>query len=158
MNSNDSEVARRLMEAFMKFNRLHWHRGSVGGLKHGELAVLYCIKRKAASDGSGIKVSEISNMLKVTSPTITQLLKTLETKEFIERGIDKEDRRAVPVRLTDKGEKAIRKATDAIITSFDGLVEYLGEEDSNRLAWLLSKVFIYFDEMRSRDSLLSDWR
>jgi len=151
-NSNGSGVARRLMEVFLQFRRLHWRHSPTAGLRHSELAVLYCIKRKAASDAPGIKVSEISNFLKVASPTITQLLNSLETKGLIERGVDKEDRRAVPIRLTDEGEIAVKKATDAAFAYYEGLAEYLGEEDSNRLAGLLSKVFIYVNETRRRNS------
>jgi len=158
MSSNDSGVARRLMEAFLQFKRLHWHQSPIAGLRHSELTVLYCIKRKAASDGPGIKVSEISNILKVASPTITQLINSLETKGLIERGVDKEDRRAVPITLTDEGEIAVKKATDAGLAYYEGLAEYLGEEDSNKLAGLLSKVFIYVNETRRRNSQLSDWR
>ena len=152
MNSNDHGVYQRLMEAFLQFDKLHWHHSSIAGLRHSELTVLYCIKRKAAADGPGIKVSEISKILKVTSPTITQFIKNLETKGVVERGIDKKDRRAVPIRLTDKGEITVKKAMDAIFASFDGLVEYLGEEDSSRLIVLLAKVFSYFDEMNRRNS------
>ncbi len=93
-----------------------------------------------------IKVSEISKQLDVTSPTITQLLKGLEANGLIERHIDPIDRRAVVVKLTRKGEMVAQQAADAFFASMHGLLEYLGEEQSNQLVDLLSKVLRYFEE------------
>ncbi|MCK4259441.1 MAG: MarR family transcriptional regulator [Halanaerobiales bacterium] len=148
MDANKSRTAQNLMEVFSRFKRLHWNRTPKIGLKHSELMVLHCLKQKVASDSSGIMVSELSNILKVTAPTVTQLIKGLETNGYVERSRDQNDRRVVRIKLTDKGESVIRGAMDAFYDSFEGLVEYLGEEKSNELAELLSKVFNYFDEMK----------
>jgi DNA-binding MarR family transcriptional regulator len=93
-----------------------------------------------------MKVSEISKRLQVTSPTVTQLLKGLEMHGLIERHIDPVDRRAVGVKLTREGEKVAQQAADAFTASMRGLIEYLGEEQSNQLVELLSKAFRYFSE------------
>jgi DNA-binding MarR family transcriptional regulator len=98
-------------------------------------------------------VSEISKQLGVTSPTITQLLKGLEAHGLIERHIDTIDRRAVGIKLTAKGVMVAQQASDAFFASIKGLVEYLGEEQSDQLAELLSKVFRYFSE---RDLTVTD--
>ena len=82
----------------------------------------------------------------MTSPTITQLLKGLEAHGLIERHIDAIDRRAVGIKLTAKGAMVAQQAADAFVASIKGLVEYLGEEQSDQLAELLSKVFRYFSE------------
>jgi DNA-binding MarR family transcriptional regulator len=95
---------------------------------------------------SPIKVSEISKQLQVTSPTITQLLKGLEANGFVERRIDPNDRRAVGIILTEKGEMVTKQAADTFFTTLQGLIEFLGEEQSDELAELLSKVFRYFNE------------
>lgn len=65
--------------------------------------------------------------------------------------MDKEDRRAVRVKLTEKGEGTIEKASNVIFDAYNGLVEYLGEEKSNELAELLSQTFTYFSEMRKEN-------
>lgn len=148
MGGNKSGSAQKLMEVFLRFNRLNRNHSPVVGLRPSELHVLYCIRRKTASDDSGIKVSEISSILNVASPTVTQLVTSLETKGFVERGVDKEDRRAVRIKLTEEGEIIIKKASDDFFKSFNGLVEFLGEDKSRELTELLSKVFVYFDEMR----------
>ncbi len=153
MNDNVSGISRRLMDSFLQFERVQWRQRSLVGLKHSELLILYTIKCKAAPDGPGIKVSELSELLRVTSPTVTQFVKNLESRGFIERGRDHRDRRACPIKLTEKGEATIEKALYHVLKSFDGLVEYLGKEDSSHLILLLGKVSGFFDEMKRQSPL-----
>ena len=130
----------------MQFNKVEWHQRSIAGCTLSEIRVLFCIRKSTKPDTSEMKVSEISKLLHVTSPTITQLLKGLEANGLVTRHIDPTDRRAVGIALTEKGEMVTQQAADAFSASFEGLVEYLGEEQSYQLAELLSQVFRYFKE------------
>lgn len=142
-------LAQKLMRCFMQFNKAMWHQRTLAGCKPSEIRVLFCVQRSAKPGTGEIKVSEISKLLQVTSPTVTQLLKGLEKNSLIERRIDPVDRRAVGIRLTEKGEAVTRQAMEAIATSLQGLIEYLGEEESSQLVELLSKVFRYFSEQEA---------
>jgi DNA-binding MarR family transcriptional regulator len=142
--NNQDPAARKLMEAFTQFHRLKWRKSPVAGLKRSEIAVLFNIKKTLKTESPGIKVSDISSALQVAAPTITQLINSLEADGFVERTMDKEDRRAVRVNITVKGEAAIDKASKTFYKSFNGLVRHLGEVKSNQLAELLSEVFVYF--------------
>ncbi|MHB8599452.1 MAG: MarR family winged helix-turn-helix transcriptional regulator [Ktedonobacteraceae bacterium] len=136
----------KLFRALSLFKRLSWHEHSIGGCKPSEIRVLFCIKRNMNQQISEMKVSEISKQLHVTSPTITQLLNSLEANGLIERHIDGMDRRVVGVTLTEKGEMITQRATEAMTGAMGELITYLGEEQSDQLADLLFKVFRYFDE------------
>lgn len=94
-------------------------------------------------------MSEISKHLQVTSPTATQLINELEGKGLVERQVDPTDRRAVLIRLTKQGEAVQQEAEDAFLSSFQGLVAYLGEEESLQLSKLLSKATRYFHEQKN---------
>ncbi len=139
-------TAQRLLNAFMQFGKVGWHQHTVAGCKPSEIRVLFCVKKGKRSDTPEMKVSEISKLLHVTSPTITQLIKGLEANGLIERNIDPHDRRAVGIKLTEKGEMVTQRAAETFATSLNGLIEYLGEEQSNQLAELLLKVTCYYDE------------
>jgi len=141
-----NSTAQKLFRAFMQFGKAQWHQRSIAGCTPGEIRVLFCIRRGVKPDAPDIKVSEISKLLHVTSPTVTQLLKGLEANALVERHIDPADRRAVGIVLTKKGELVTVQATDAFSSSLQGLVEYLGEEQSNQLAELLSRVIRYYSE------------
>lgn len=151
MNKDIKPTTLKLMRAFRAFHKSGWQERSISGCKPSEIRVLFCVKHGAKSGASAMKVSEISKLLRVTSPTVTQLLKGLESNGFIERHVDLLDRRAVEIKLSEKGETFTQQAMAAFTSSMDGLVEYLGEEQSNQLAELLAKAFRYFDEREVRD-------
>src|SRR5206468_1039443 len=98
------------------------------------MMVLFAIKGAIPADGSGLRVSEISSLLEVAAPTMTQQLNDLETRGFVVRRGDPADRRAVRITLTGKGLEALKSAHDAFLASYTGLVEYLGDDDSKELA------------------------
>lgn len=136
----------KLFRAMTLFKRLSWHEHSIAGCKPSEIRVLFCIKRNMNQHISEMKVSEISKQLHVTSPTITQLLNSLEANGLIERRVDAIDRRVVGVTPTKKGEMVTQRATEAMSGAMGELIAYLGEEQSDQLADLLFKVFRYFEE------------
>jgi DNA-binding MarR family transcriptional regulator len=138
MDRDINPTTLKLMQAFRELYKSTWHDRPVAGCKPSEIRVLFCIRH------GKMKVSEISKLLHVTSPSVTQLLKGLEANGLIERHIDPVDRRAVGVKLTEQGETLIKQSTRAFTQSMDGLVEHLGEEESQQLAELLSKALRYF--------------
>jgi DNA-binding MarR family transcriptional regulator len=146
VHENTSPAVAKLLRAFMQFKRLKWHQHLMAGCTHGEVKVLFCISHGKKHDATDMKVSEISRLLHVTPPTVTQMLNGLEAQGLIERHVDQIDRRAVGVTLTEKGQKVTQEAMEAYTASIIELTEYLGEERSNQLAELLSIVFGYFQE------------
>ncbi|TCP20350.1 DNA-binding MarR family transcriptional regulator [Scopulibacillus darangshiensis] len=148
MGDHENNTVRRLLQAFMTFRKAAWKPSPVAGCKMSGLMVLFVIKKGTTPDKIGMKASEISRILKVTSPTVTQMIKNLEASGLVERRTNPEDRRETAIRLTEKGEKVRKKMEVKVMASFKGLVDYLGEEESNHLTDLLTKVYDYFD---SRD-------
>jgi DNA-binding MarR family transcriptional regulator len=133
----------KLFRALMQFKRLGWHQHSIAGCTPSEIRVLICVKRGGSPL---VTVSEISKHLSVTPPSITQILNTLEARGLIERHMDTTDRRMIVVNLTEQGEQVTEQADEAFSATMKGLINYLGEQQSNQLADLLFKVFHYFAE------------
>jgi DNA-binding MarR family transcriptional regulator len=182
MNSTVEETtAQKLARAVMQFSKSFglFHKDELQrhftACTRGEIGVLVIIKGGARSEARtlrmaergelvsvseseapSMKVSEISKLMHVTSPTITQMLKGLEANGLVERHIDPNDRRAVRIALTEQGEAVARRAEEIYRDSFSGLVEYLGEEESNQLAELLLKAHCYFGE-RETTVYRSQW-
>lgn len=146
MDYKDEKTSLQILNVLRQFHRHTAKQSPVSGLKQSEFRVLHCIQKRSKLAANGIKVSDISTALDVSSPTITQSINTLEANGYVERTVDKQDRRAVRVKLTNKGEQAIEKAVVTMVNFFDGLVEHLGQEESNELIELLTKVLVYFDE------------
>lgn len=179
--AEETTTAQRLARSMMQFNKAVGMFNKDELQRHftactrGEIGVLFIIRGGAKSDArtlkieeSGqlvqvtsseartMKVSEISKLMHVTSPTVTQMLKGLESNGLVERHIDPTDRRAVRIALTERGEEVAQRAEKIFQSSFQGLAEYLGEEQSNQLVELLSKAYRYFNE-RGDSAHHSQW-
>lgn len=118
------------------------HRGAFGH-KPGEIMVLHLIHCGAKDGSPGLMVSEISGKLNVTSPTVTQHIRSLEAQGLVERRYDRGDRRVVRVRPTEKGSRYIQRVNEARLKLFVGLVKHLGEEESLRFIETMRKVSDY---------------
>jgi DNA-binding MarR family transcriptional regulator len=147
--STDAAIARKLIGAFMQFGRVEWHQRSIMGYKPSEIRVLFCIMKGDRAGSGEITVSEISKRLRVTSPTVTQLIKGLEAEGLIERAANPADRRVVDIKLTEKGVMVTQQARHNFLESIKGLIEYLGEEQSDQFAELLLKASHYYKTQAS---------
>ena len=149
MERNKNTIEHRLLKAFLQFEKADWHQKTFEGYKPSEIKLLFIIKRLSSEQNFEVKASEISDRLHVTRPTVTQLIKGLEAKGLIERNINPQDRRSVGIKLTKQGEQIRQRAFQIFTDTFQGLTEFLGEEQSHVLADLLDQVFIYFTERHS---------
>jgi DNA-binding MarR family transcriptional regulator len=137
-------TARKLLDVLVRFRRHGWQQEALGGLTRGEVGTLFHIWKAGEGDEAGAKVSDISSLMNVAPPSVTQQLNSLEKQGYIERKMDKEDRRVVRVSLTSAGQNMLKQASDDFLTSITGLVNYLGEQDSLLLADLLARMSNYF--------------
>jgi DNA-binding MarR family transcriptional regulator len=145
----ESETAQKLMKAFQQFRKTGWHEKKIAGFNPSEFRVLALLQR-ANMNNSEMKVSEISQKLNVTPPTVTQIINGLEKDGFIERTIHPEDRRAVKISLTEEGLQATEQARQTFANTFLGLIDYLGEAESLQLAESLFKVHDYFNQLENQ--------
>lgn len=143
------------MGAFQQFSRLNWQKTTMFGLKPSEIRVLITIRMSKKRTGKDtLTVSEVSRLLRVTSPTITQMVNSLLSQGFVMRTSDTQDRRISVIQLTEKGEQFADKAVARIRDTFKGMIDYLGEEKSELLIELLNGVHTYFEQLNDQpDSL-----
>lgn len=137
----------QLSDTFERFSRTERKKQPLLKLKQSEIRVLCCIKSISNKANCAITVSEISKQLFVTSPTITELVKSLSSKGYIERMTNSKDKRVADLKLTDKGEKIVEKVSASFTSFFSGLVDKLGEERCLLLIELLDEVCDYIDEV-----------
>lgn len=156
MDAIQNPTVQRLMRAFTQLRRLEWHQKTFDGCKPSEIRALFCIRKGMSPPHHTMKVSEISKQLCVTAPTVTQIVKSLEARGLVERQTDPNDRRSVDIKLTEEGEIITWEAAVGYANTIQGLIDYLGEKESEQLADLLGKVFLYFYE-KSNDSQHSYW-
>lgn len=151
MFKGENQLANKLMEIFSQFKRIQMKHSPIEGLTPGEVMLLIRIDKLAKPEEQGVKVSDISSSMRVAPPSITQLINNLEAGGYVERSMDRSDRRAVRVKLKKKGEEVVEKATEIFSQSINGLIEFLGEEKSKEFIEIMEKVYLYFRKMNEPD-------
>lgn len=158
MSIGENPQAERLLKAFHRFRKLDMRQIMSPSVKYkpSEVRLLFVIAHGLDMDERGVKVSELSAMLKVTAPTVTPLIRSLEEHGLVLRRNDKEDRRAVRVLLTDQGRAVIQKVARKRSEQLMGLVEHLGVEKSAQLSELLEQVYSYMESQANGNQAEKD--
>lgn len=102
----------------------------------GEMFTLFYLKDRNESVSPG----EISGEMNISSARVASILNGLEKKGFLQRQIDKTDRRRIPVNLTAKGQEKAEKQYEELIKMIEKMFELLGEEDSKELVRITGRI------------------
>lgn len=152
MFNGDNPQAQRLLKTFHRFRRMDLSKLTPSEFKPSEVRLMFYIMHGMEKDERGVTVSELSAMLEVASPTVTPLVRSLEERGMVLRYNDKEDRRAVRVKLTEPGIAQVKEIAKIRSAQIQGLVDYLGEEKSQQLIELLEQVYTYMEMKAHRDN------
>lgn len=131
----------RTMTQFWRVSRPP--HASFNGIKQSEFVFLLTLRHYTDCDAPGIRVSDLSSRLQITSAAVSHMINSLEGCGYVERVADPADRRVVLVKPTAKGEQIIKCINDEFLKYLTGLVSYLGEQDSKELVRLLSSALTY---------------
>jgi DNA-binding MarR family transcriptional regulator len=137
-------LAQEIASTLVQINRISFQHEPFIGLKRGEFIFLASLAIISGTDTNGIKASQLSKYLQVTSSAVTHNLNALEKAGYVERISDPSDRRIVLVRLTATGQQVMEAGNAVFLESLKGLLEFLGVRDSNELHRLLLKAMDYF--------------
>ncbi len=102
----------------------------------GERFALLYIKNKKSSALPG----EISGEMNISSARVATILNNLESKGFIERQIDKTDRRKILVTLTKEGEEKAKNHNEEVIAQIAKRLELLGEQDAEEFVRITGRI------------------
>ncbi|MGB2965228.1 MAG: MarR family transcriptional regulator [Anaerolineales bacterium] len=137
-------LTQELFQVLGQLRRLKWEQPPIPSMKSSECELLGFLYLNLGAGPNTIAASELSNQLYVTPAAITHLLNPLEDAGFITREKDPDDRRFVLISLTDEGKETAKSLVMGVEEILEGLVNYLGDEESNKLIQLISKMLDYF--------------
>lgn len=133
----------KLLTAFTQFRKLNIS-SIIQELSHSDFAAMMsiaCCNTKCCQNGERVKVSMLSKELHVNITAVSRTLKGLEEKGYIERSVNKNDRRITYVELTEEGTKVLKRA-DEIMDDFAGAVlSRLGEDNLVRLTAYMNQLY-----------------
>lgn len=111
-----------------------------------EMTVIGSIFSAKNNSDDPVQPRKIAAMLHQSPSSLSQILKTVEEKGFVERHRNHADSRAVSLELTEKGRALAMKFSHSQNAFLDELIDRLGEEDVDDLIRILTKVFDFMSE------------
>jgi len=110
------------------------------GLNMGEFFIMDRISCGTPCSSTDISDAEMHDHPHFTKPAVSQILNSLEKKEYVHREIDKNDRRKIVVTLTETGEKALGQAKAYFDDQMDQTITQFGEENTRQLIFLVNRL------------------
>ena len=131
----------RFFSALYQFHKLHMG-DLVPDITKLEGMTMAAIKHCSGEKGKEeLTVSELTARLKAKGPAVSRTLKTLEDKGYIERDVNKADRRNTYVKLTASGEQK-REECEQIMNSFaHAVISRIDRDDMEQMIDFLNELY-----------------
>jgi DNA-binding MarR family transcriptional regulator len=128
-----------LAEAFRSVARL-LRQTSVEALANWDISPSQARALRTLTHHGSIRLSELSDHLRIAPRSTTEVVDGLEAKGLVERGHDPQDRRATLVAATERGIEMVRAIRAAQGAESARLFDRLSATDRDQLARILSKL------------------
>ncbi|WP_139653359.1 MarR family winged helix-turn-helix transcriptional regulator [Raoultibacter phocaeensis] len=115
------------------------------GLTFSESRVVLGIYTAQLEGEHTVQPRFLAERMRMTPSALSQTLKLLEEKGYVERHRVSDDFRAVSLELTDQGERLARQAEAMREQHLNDLVEYVGADDIDHLIATLHKVLDFHE-------------
>ena len=137
ISGNDTHM--KLVNLMSKFRKIK-HMDKFVGIKKSEFIMLITVDCTIAKCGTAT-VSQISSKMEMTNAAASKTIGELENKGYLEKKINKEDKRQSYIELTLKGKEKLKflKAERDNITK--SIFDKLGKEDTDKLFELMEKIY-----------------
>lgn len=109
-----------------------------------------CNAGKEQPERGGIYVWELARRTHALPPAVSRTLRGLEERGYIERSVDREDRRNVKVLPTIGGLAAWDRAKQSSQEALRRVLERMGEEDMDQLVRLCDRLCDVIEEEQSK--------
>lgn len=114
------------------------------GLSYPDFDVINTLRRR--NDPAGAYPRDLARSALITSGAMTARLDRLVTAGLVRRDADPDDRRAIRVRLTRKGERLATRALAAVLAVDEELLAPLSDPQRSTLARTLKRVLLPLEE------------
>lgn len=135
-NSKRAQLAQRLHSVaihVLRHARTSDRESGIGPARLSALSVLVY--------GGPCTLAELANAEQVSAPTMTRIVQALESNGLARRQTSAEDKRAVILRPTRKGEHLLERARQRRLLRIEALLESADPADIALLEQALSRVF-----------------
>ena len=103
---------------------------------------------KLQEKNENVKVSDISDMLKLPRPGVTRTVKEMESKGYLTKTTSKEDGRITYITITDKGERLSDKYDKNYYSRLSEYFSDITDEEADCTIQTIQKFYKVMDERR----------
>ena len=133
-----TELAKQMLENMRNLRHTRPQKDMSESMQGATFIMQYLLERNEA-----VLPSEISNFMGISTARIAAALNKLEDKGYIEREIDKSDRRQILVTLTQEGRAFAGQNQQEFLLNTSKMLAYLGEDDAKELIRIMKKIANY---------------
>lgn len=105
-----------------------------------ELVLMKGISDNSIDSESNIAMPDIRGYLSISKAAVSQMLRSLEKKGYINRDIDKNNRRNLIVTLTPKGREILSYTERKFEHKLEKIMTKLGEDDVKQLITIVNRL------------------
>ena len=109
-------------------------------LNMAELILMSGVANNTANSEGNVGMSDIRSYLQVTKGAVSQMLSSLEKKGFINRDINKSNRRNLIVTLTAEGRQILERQYGEFTDRLEKIISRLGEDDVRQMITIVNRM------------------
>lgn len=102
------------------------------------MAILHVNRKK---EDEILTVSELADHMEVQASAVSRTLKSLEDKDYIERTVNRSDRRNTYVALTKRGQEEADRIEKSMSDFAKAVITRMNEDDMQRLITYLDELY-----------------
>lgn len=116
-----------------------------------EMVVLKRLFNNDSSEGSSMCMSDIHHNLYISKPAVSQILNSLEKKGYINRYIDKNDRRKILVTATPAALEVLNSTEAALDSKVTRIISEYGEDNMLHLINQLASLYEILEKIEKEE-------
>lgn len=141
----DDQSILQAANGFARFFRTMINRRQSFPIRPSEMGVLMYIKDNSTNE-QGVKPSQIALQFKISKPSTTGIITSLQEKGYILRVSSKKDKRISYAVISPQGEQLIKSLFKDFYKNITLLADFLGKDDFSQLIHLLDRASEFMEE------------
>lgn len=149
----EQSLKKQLVHSIFQFKRLTSTGFGMGMTEKGssvnmsELILMSAIADNTSDPEGNVDMADIRGFLSVSKAAVSQMLGSLEKKGYIERDIDRNNRRNLIVTLTAEGREVLEKQYDDFSDMLGKIISHLGEDDVKQMIAIVKRMIEITNEL-----------
>ena len=151
----DKNLTDQLVQSVFQFKRLLGAGFGMDAAENksdinmSELVLMKAIANNSTDSETNVGLSEIRRYLSISKAAVSQMLGTLEKKGYINRDVDKNNRRNLIVTLTPKGREAFADRYEDFKDRLESIITHIGEDDVKQMITIINRTIEIINKLNN---------